>query len=183
VAVAPPLKRFAWPLGAAVAFVFLVALALHGERPQPGMARFVAAGLMTRLAPDEAREVVIVTGGETWRFHRQTAWQQVEGPRPAPPEFAAHIDGALRLLRDSGPLRMMSPQEVARAAADEYGLEHGATEVTVRAQAGATFAIRFGARNPLGSGRYARIDGVDGVPILSAYVGDAWEQVVAGSPR
>lgn len=147
------------------------------------MSRFVAAGLMTWLAPDDAREVSIVTGEGTWRFRRQATWEQVEGPHPAPPGIAARIDAALRLLRDSRPLRVMTSQEVGRVVPAEYGLEHGATEVTVRSQAGSTFVIRFGARNPLGSGRYTKVDGIDGVAILSAYVGDAWEQVVAGLPR
>ena len=36
------------------------------------------------------------------------------------------------------------------------------TRQAVRGPEGAAFAIRFGARNPLGSARYAQVDGIDG---------------------
>jgi len=54
--------------------------------------------------------------------------------------------------------------------------------VQVRAANGTTFRIQFGGRNPLGAARYARVDGIEGVPMLPAYVGDAWQQVIGG-PR
>jgi len=179
---APPLRRLAWPTAAFVAAAFLAALALHGERPEPGLARFEAAGLMTGFAPDEAREVEIVTTEGSWRFRRHATWVAIETTRPAPAGFENRIDGALRLLRDSRPTRVMSSEEVARVEPAEYGLDRGATRVTVWSSTGATFAIRFGGRNPLGLGRYARVEGVDSVPILSAFVADAWEQVVEGPP-
>ncbi len=48
----------------------------------------------------------------------------------------------------------------------------------------ATFTIVFGAANPLGSARYARIDAVEGVPLLPAYVAETWEQAIgAAAPR
>jgi len=158
-------QRLAWPVAAAVAFAFLVGLALHGERPEPGLVRFEAAGFMKQFAPEQVREVEIVTAAGRWRFRRGTDWPD-------------RIDAALRLLRDAGPMRVMTADEVATQSAATYGLDSGATVVTVRSEGGETFAIRFGARNPLGSGRYARVDGMGGVPILPAYVGDAWEQVV-----
>ena len=38
--------------------------------------------------------------------------------------------------------------------------------------------------NPLGSARYTRIDGIDGVPLLPAYVAETWEQAIGGTvPR
>jgi hypothetical protein len=169
-------------MAALVAAAFLVGLALHGERPEPGLARFEAAGLMTRFSPGEAQEVEIVTTDGTWRFRRDTTWSEIAAARPVPAGFAGRIEAALRLLRDSGPSRVMSPAEVAGMAPGEYGLDRGAMRVTVWSSTGATFVIRFGRRNPLGLGRYARIEGVDGVPILPAFVADAWEQVVGGPP-
>ena len=52
----------------------------------------------------------------------------------------------------------------------------------MRAADGAIFRVQFGGLNPLGSARYAKVDGMDGVPMLPAYVGDAWEEVIRG-PR
>ena len=171
-----------WPLAAVGAGAFLAGLALHGERPEPGLVRFVAAGLMTQVAPDMAYEVEIAAPDGTWRFQRQAAWEEVGSTRPAPAGFANRIDAALRLLRNSGPSRVLLPEEVAGVALADYGLDRGTTQVTVRSATGATFVVRFGGSNPLGLGRYARVDGMDGIPILPGYVIDAWEQVVRGPP-
>jgi hypothetical protein len=164
-AVAPPLiSRLAWPVAAAVSFAFLVGLALHGERPEPGLVRFEAAGFMKQFALEDVREVEIATPAGIRRFRRDGDW-----PQP--------IDGALRLLRDAGPMRVMTNQEVAAEPAATYGLDPAPLVVTARAKPGETFVVRFGASNPLGSGRYARIDGVEGIAILPGYVADAWKPV------
>jgi hypothetical protein len=184
--VAPSLiRRAAWPMAAAVALAFLVALALQGERPEPGMVGFKAAGLLTAFAPADAREIEVRRAGELWHFRREgTSWRVVQAPRPVPPEAADRIDTALRLLRDSGPLRVLSANEVARAAPSDYALGPEALRVTVLGPDAATFAVRFGAANPLGLARYARIEGIDGVPLLPAYVAETWEQVIGATvPR
>lgn len=157
-------RRFAWPLAAAASFVFLVAFALHGKRPDAGMVDFQAAGYLKQFQPQDAAEVSIRTESGTRRFKRDESWP-------------TGIDQALRLLRDSAPMRVMSADEVANQPPAAYGLDGKATMVTVRSRTGQEFAIAFGSRNPLGSGRYVRIDGVPGVPILPSYVGDMWEQV------
>lgn len=146
------------------------------------MVRFVAAGLMTQFAPDQAREVEITTPDATWRFAKHATWEEVGSVRPAPAGFGNRIDAALRLLRDSGPSRVLSPEEVKGVAPADYGLDRGAVQVIVRSATGAAFVVRFGGPNPLGLGRYARVDGMDGIPILPGYVVDAWEQVVRGPP-
>jgi hypothetical protein len=184
--VAPSLiRRAAWPMAAALALAFLVALALHGERPEPGMVGFKAAGPLTAFAPDDAREIEVSRAGEFWRFRRDgRSWRDVEAPRPVPAQAADRIDTALRLLRDSAPLRVLSADEAARAAPSDYALGPDALRVTVLGPDAARFAIRFGAANPLGSARYARIDGIDGVPLLPAYVAETWEQAIGSAvPR
>jgi hypothetical protein len=182
-AVAPPLiRRTALPLAAAVALAFLVGLALHGERPEPGLARFRAAGLLTAFAPADAREIEVTKAGEIWRFRRDgNGWRAVEMPRPVPAGAADRIETALRLLRDSGPLRVLSADE-ARAAPADYALGPEALRVVVRGPDAALFAIRFGATNPLGSARYVRVEGIDGVPMLPAYVAETWEQAIGAAP-
>jgi hypothetical protein len=182
-AVAPSLiRRAAWSTAAAVALAFLVALALHGERPEPGMVGFKAAGLLTAFAPADAREIEVSRAGEVWRFRREgSSWRAVEAPRPVPAGAADRIDTALRLLRDSGPLRVLSADEAARSAPADYALGPEAMRITVFGPDAATFAIRFGAANPLGSARYVRIEGIDGVPLLPAYVAETWEQVIGAT--
>lgn len=179
--------RIGWPVAATLAAALLVVLALHGERPEPGLARFKAAGLMTTFTPAEAREVDISKGQRTWRFRRDgTLWRRLDGSQPAAPDDRGRIDtdridAALKLLRDSGPLRTLSADEVGKDSAGEFDLGDKALAVTVRGPGKAAFEIRFGARNPLGSARYARASGVEGVPLLSAYVAEAWEQLIGAA--
>jgi hypothetical protein len=177
--VAPPLnQRLAWPLAAAVALVFLVGLALQGERPGSGLVGFEQGGFLRQLAPEAAQQVEVVSPQGRWLFRRDGAWRAIETATPVAQASGERIDKALRLLRDSRPLRVMTADEVAGQPATSYGLDDKALKVTVRDGAGAVFVIRFGDRNPLGSGRYVSIEGVPGVPIVAAYVGEAWEQVV-----
>jgi hypothetical protein len=178
------IRRAGWPLAAVAAFVFLVALALHGERPEPGLARFKAAGLLTAFAPEEAWEVEIALGSETWRVRRDgSEWRVPASGGAMPAEASARVDAALRLLRDSGPLRMLAANEVARVPAGDYALGQEALRVMVRGPDGATFAIRFGNRNPMGTARYSQIEGVDGVLLMPAYVAESWEHAVGLPPR
>ena len=81
--------RLGWPLAAGAAFAFLIGLALQGERRDP-MQEFKAAGLLTAFPPEEAREIEIVSGAETWRFRRDGAWRAVEPAKPVPVQVTAH---------------------------------------------------------------------------------------------
>jgi hypothetical protein len=180
----PLIRRAGWSLAAIAALVFLVGLALHGERPEAGLAPFKPAGLMTAFAPEEAREVEIADAGEIWRFRREgRTWRAAEAPHAVPTDAGQRIDTALRLLRDSGPLRMLSPDEIGPAPPADYGLGPQALRVTVRGPDGATFAIRFGARNPLGAARYAQVEGMGGVPLIAAYVAETWQQAIGTASR
>lgn len=174
------IRRWAWPLIAAAAFAFLVAAALHGQRRDP-MQEFRPAGVLTAFAPEDARDVEITLGDKVWRFRRDGAWRSSDPSKAAPADLSNRIETALRLLRNSAPLRVLTAEEVARVPPAEYALAADSLRVQVRAANGATFAVQFGGRNPLGSARYAKVAGMDGVPMLPAYVGDAWEQVI-GEP-
>ena len=179
--VAPPvIRRLAWPMAALAAFVFLVALALHGSRPDP-MTDFKPSGVLTAFSPEEARDIEITSGDAVWRFRRQPDWRAVDAPKAAPADVAQRIDAALRLLRNSKPLRVLTVDEVAKVPPSEYALGPRSLRVRVGTAGGSTFAVQFGGRNPLGSARYARVEGMEGVPMLPAYVGDAWEQVIGGT--
>ncbi len=147
------------------------------------MQPFKRAGLLTAFAPEEARDVEVSVASQVWRFRRESGWQAVDPPRAVPADVTARLDGALRLLRDAAPLRTLTAEEVARVSGAEYALGPDSLAVRVRTSTGATFQVQFGGRNPLGSARYARIDGMEGVPMLPAYVAEAWEKVIEEPPR
>lgn len=161
--------RWAWPAAAALAFAFLVGLALQGSRPDI-LVEFKPGGLLA-FAPEQAREIEIATGADRKRFVRDgDRWR-------APPQTAERLDAGLRLLRNAAPLRVLSAEEVARVPSSEYALGADSLRVTVRPASGAAFVIQFGGRNPLGSARYAKVDGTAGVVLLPTYVAEAWEGV------
>lgn len=179
-AVAPALiRRVAWPLAAAAAFAFLVAVAMHGQRRDP-MQEFKPAGVLTAFAPEEAHEIEISSGGEVWRFRREGEWKSATAPKPVSSDVSQRIETALRLLRNSAPLRVLTADEVERVSPSEYDLGAASLGIEVRATSGAVFRIQFGRRNPLGSARYAKVGGMAGVPLVPTYVGEAWEQVIGG---
>ncbi|HSH99173.1 MAG TPA: hypothetical protein VLA02_01130 [Reyranella sp.] len=162
--------KWAWWAAAVAAFAFLVGLAMHGSRPDL-LVDFKPTGLMKSFTPEEAREVEIVAGVDRRRYER-------DGERwKTSPEIARRIDEGLRLLRNSGPMRVLSSEEVAKVPASDYALGADSLRVSVRSAKGAAFVIQFGGRNPLGSARYARVDGEAGIFLLPAYVAEAWEQV------
>jgi hypothetical protein len=163
------ISRWASPVAATLAFAVLAGLALHGGRPNL-LAEFKPAGVLA-FAPEQAREIEIATGVDRRRFVR-------DGERwNAPVETAERLEVGLRLLRNAGPMRVLSAAEVARVPPSDYALGPDSLHVTVRPATGAAFAIQFGGRNPLGAARYARIDGQAGIALLPAYVAEAWEQV------
>lgn len=166
---ASAMSRWAWPAAAALAFAFLVGLALHGQRPDI-LVDFKPAGLLS-FGPDQAREIEIAKGADRKRFVRRgDRWD-------APAVTAERLEAGLRLLRNAAPMRMLTAAEVARVPSSEYALGADSLRVTVRPASGAAFVIQFGGTNPLGAARYAKVDGEAGVALLPTYVAEAWEQV------
>jgi hypothetical protein len=158
-------RRLGWPVAAILSFAFLIGLAVQGERPNSALVEFRPAGFLTEFGPEAAAEVEISTPSAHRKFVRSEGWP-------------VRLDEALRLLRDAGPFRVMSPDEVAGQPPSTYGLAESAMTVRVTSASGQSFVIRFGAPNPLGSGRYVRVEGVAGIPILPAHVAEAWEQML-----
>ena len=171
VAMAPALiRRWAWPAAAGLAFAFLVGLALQGGRPDI-VVEFKPAGLMTLCAGAGARDrgrggapsvsvSCAMASAGTRRPRRRS------GSRPA-----------CACCATPAPMRVLSAEEVARVPPSEYALGADSLRVTVRPATGAAFVIQFGGTNPLGSARYAKVEGEAGVALLPTYVAEAWEQV------
>ena len=176
-----------WPLAATAAAGLLAALAFTGGRPEPGLAPFVPAGLMLRIAAAELREVEIAgpggtllggaLPGGTLRFRRDgDLWRGGDGAPLAEAE-ARRLDAALKLLRDSAPERTLSASELAGHALAEYGLDPPALTVTARPADGPPFTVRLGGANALGLSRYAQVAGSPDIVLLPGYVARSWEEL------
>jgi hypothetical protein len=173
------MSRFAWAAAALAAIAFLAALAFTGGRGGPGLAPFQPTGLLT-VAAAEVREVDVATPAAQWRFARgDGAWRVVQGN--ALPGFEARLEAALTLLRNSGPERTLSDDEVASVDAAQFGLDPPKLRVVVRGPEARSFAISFGATNLLGISHYARVDGQREIALLPGFVAEAWQQV-GGTP-
>jgi hypothetical protein len=179
VVAAPALRRAGWIVAVVIAAGVIVPLAFRGQRPEPGLARFEAAGVMLHIAPERIVEVEIAGGDERRRFIRTEAggWAREGGGGPA--DLAARLDRGLQLLHVSAPQRVMTREEVGGTPASEFGLEPPRLTVWARGPAIPPFVIHFGGPNPQGLAQYARVDGRNDLVLLSRFVGEAWEQAMA----
>ena len=174
--VAPaPLTRWTWAGAVLVAGGLILALALHGRRPNPEMAIFEPAGVMLGIAPERVHAVEVRAGSRRLRFARAAggAWT-VAGPG-APGDWRSRLETGLRLLHDSTPQRVLSGPEVGDTPVAEFGLASPRCAVTVLADGANVFSIEFGSLNAQGLAQYARIAGRDGLVLLSRFVGEPWE--------
>jgi hypothetical protein len=175
------LKHYAWPALAAVALSYLVALALTGERPGPGLAPFEARGLLRDVPLETVAAVELFAEAHAWRFERpQTgAWRVTLGaPLPA---LERDLTTALTLLRNSGPERTLTLSETTAASLAQFGLEKPRLKVAVRARSGQALIVAFGTANALASIRYARVGDSNEIVLLPSFVAEAWERL-AGIP-
>lgn len=175
---APALSRLGWPLAAIAAAAVIAALAFHGERPEPGLARFEAAGLMRQLLPERVSQVEVEGAGARLVLARGPGGRWTSGGEPAAGELASRVETGLKLLHVSGPERSMALDELRGTPRAEFGLAPPALTVTARSGDSPTFTVHFGGKNPLGLGRYARVEGTEEIVLLPGFVAEAWEQVV-----
>jgi len=173
------MNRLAWAAAALGATAFLVTLAFTGGRGGPGLEPFVPKGLMT-IPIEDVREIDVAAPRGHWHFVRtQDGWRATQGIATA--GFEVRLDRALKLLRNSGPDRVLTEAEVARAGAAQFGLAPPRLRIIVSGPDASVFAISFGATNPMGLSHYARLDGSSEIALLPAFVAEQWERT-GGAP-
>jgi hypothetical protein len=173
---APPVRAWAWIAGAAAAGAALLAVALHGERPEAGLARFEPNGVMVAVAPARVVAVELRRAGRAWHFSRTpTGWTASPGQPPGPRDPTPLVELGLRLLHGSAPQRVMDGVEARALTLSEVGLEPPVLTVRAEVQGAAPFSVDIGGPNPQGLARYARVAGRDEVVLLNHYVADPWQ--------
>ncbi len=166
--------RWPWPVASLAAAAVLLWLAFSGERASTHVARFESAGVMRNVSVHEIQEVEIASGARSWRFTRFQAGWVVAGPSGDAPLKGSSVDEGLRLLRDAAPERVLA--KTAPRDLSAYGLDPPVITVAIKGRT--TFSIAFGAANPLGFARYARVGESEEVVLLPRYVADTWEDAV-----
>ncbi|MEH2498939.1 hypothetical protein V1294_005418 [Bradyrhizobium sp. AZCC 1678] len=173
------MNRFGWIAAAILATAFLAALAFTGGRGGPGLAPFTPAGLLT-IPAEQVREVEVTSGDRRWYFVRgESGWRAERGTVTA--GFEGRLEGAVTLLRNSGPERILTDAELAGVDVAQFGLDPPRSRVILRGSGADSFAISFGAANLLGLSRYARLDDKREIALLPGFVPEAWEQL-GGAP-
>ncbi len=173
---APALKHRAWSAATILAAAAIVALALYGRRPEPGLVRFEAAGVMLHIAPERVREVRVAAGDRRWQFTRAGAggWR-VTGSSSGAGDWVSRVDAGLRFLHASAPQRVMARDEFAGTPAAEFGFDPPRYTVSVHAADADPFVVQFGSANAQGLAQYARILGRSEIFLLPRFVGAEWE--------
>jgi Domain of unknown function (DUF4340) len=173
------MNRLAWAAAALGATAFLVTLAFTGGRGGPGLEPFVPKGLMA-IPIEDVREIDVTATHGHWHFVRtQAGWRATQGLATA--GFEVRLEGALKLLRNSGPDRVLTEAEVAQAGMAQFGLTPPRLRVTVSGPDASVFSISFGVTNPMGLSHYARLDGSSEIALLPAFVAEEWERT-GGAP-
>ena len=172
------LRGWGWPAAAALAAGFIAVLAFHGERPEPGLARFAPAGVLADWPIEQVTSVEVSAGNRHRWFHRISGGGGWRPETADPADVAAvveQIETGLKLLRNSAPQRA----DLTDGQLEEFGLMPPRLTVVVHRADGATLTVEFGGANPLGLERYARVVGRPEILLLPAFVADAWEPLAA----
>jgi len=170
-------KAWGWSVAAILAAGFIGFLALHGERPEPGLARFAPAGLLADWPVGQVTSVEVSTGAYQQSFRRNPGggWRPEAADAATTADLTERIETGLILLHNSGPQRT----DLASEQLGEFGLTPPRLIVTPRLTGDASVTIEFGGTNPLGLERYARVPGRSEILLLPAFVADAWEALAA----
>jgi hypothetical protein len=168
-------RAWGWSLVAALSAGFIVLLAFHGERPEPGLARFAPAGLLADWPVEQVTSVEVGAEAKHRLFRRNSGggWRLEVADAATTADLAQRIDMGLKLLHNSGPQRT----DLASEQLAEFGLAPPRLTVTARMTGGTSVTIEFGGTNPLGLERYARVVGRSEILLMPAFVADAWEPV------
>jgi len=177
VVAAAGVRGWGWTAAAALAAGFIVLLALHGERPEPGLARFHPAGLLADWPIEQVTSVELRAGARRQLFHRDPGggWVAAAESSPMPADLSAAIETGLKLLHNSAPQRAdLTDEQLA-----EFGLDPPRLSVGVRQASGEAMTVEFGGLNPLGLERYARIRGRPEILLMPSFVAEPWEPLAA----
>jgi hypothetical protein len=169
-------RRWLWPVVAVAALAVLAVLATTGHRPEPGLARFEAAGIMVTISVEDVTAVDVRANDLRWRFERFGAGGQVgAGSAAAGVDFGRHVELGLRFLHVSAPQGHVKSDELQATSRAEFGLDPPHYVVSVEASGGRVMAVAFGTANFQGHAQYAQIGVGPDVVLLPRYVGEAWE--------
>jgi len=180
--VAAAVKRQIGRLGSFAAAVaalgYLIVMLVTGALPENRqIAHFEAAGLLTQL-PSSVSRIEVSLSGKSAEFSRQAAgWVRRDGA-PVEPARVATLERALKMMHNSGPIRVMAPEEIAGSNPQSFGFGNASLSVTLSGPGGVLLQAEFGNKNTDGMLQYMQLKGHGELYLMSGFVGKEWETVV-----
>lgn len=175
-------RRLVPPALAALALTYLCGMLVSGAMPvQRQLVRFEAKGLLA-APPDRIARIELQGGGQSVVLVRQSEadWTTPEGA--ATSAASGRIATALRMMRNSPPVRELAAAELEGLAATDFGLDPPLLSVQLLGEAGEPLLVaRFGERNPEGYLQYMRLDGDARLFLMSRFVGEEWGEAMAAA--
>jgi hypothetical protein len=159
---------------------FLAVMALSGRGRDSGqLVRFVPAGVLAEV-PARVDRIELAAPARRWVFRRTAGeWQMEPGSHPVPRSIATHLEDSIKFLHVSAPVRVMERTEWAAQGLGEFGLDPPAYSASLFQEGRRLLAVAFGSPNPQKVLQYMRIEGRDQIFVMSRFVGQEWEQVLA----
>jgi hypothetical protein len=175
-------RRLLPPILAALAFAYLGSMVVSGAMPvQRQLVRFEAKGLLA-VPPERIARVQLQGGGQAILAVRRSAadWATPEGT--AIGTAGTSIGTALRMMRNSPPVRELAAVELVGVDTTDFGLDPPLLSVRLLDEGGELALVAsFGSRNPEGYLQYMRIDGDARLFLMSRFVGEEWGEALAAA--
>jgi hypothetical protein len=165
-------RRHAWWAVGALALAVLLVLALLSPQRRGSLGESTADGPMRHVNVDAVQRVQVRAGSHVLQAQRTAAGGWSINGQPLSGDAAAQLQAGLRLLHNTAPERRFDADQ------PDFGLATPALSIDVRAADGRGVEVTFGAANPAGLARYARVlQGPEaGLVMLPSDVHDHWQQ-------
>jgi hypothetical protein len=172
-------RRLSALAGAVAALTYLIVMLVTGALPQNRqIAEFEAKGVLTQL-PASVGHIEISMDGKSSVFSRQGAvWAGRDGA-PVEPARAATLERALKIMHNSGPVRVLSPEEIAGSKPESFGFGSASLSVVLSGPGGVLLQAEFGNKNTDGMLQYMRLKDHGELYLMSGFVGREWETALA----
>lgn len=177
-------RRWVPPVLAALALAYLGGMVVGGAMPvQRQLIRFEAKGLL-EVAPERIARVELQGGGQSLLAIRRGEAEWVTPAGVVLADAGPRIGTALRMMRNSPPVRDMAAAELVGLDLAEFGLDPPRLTVRLLGEAGEPALVaRFGAQNPEGYLQYMRLEGDARLFLMSRFIGEEWGEAMAAAAR
>jgi len=178
-------RSVVWGLVSVACIGYLCAMVINGALPQfRHRVKFEALGVMA-VVPERIDRVEIGRGATRIALVRAGSggWSRESG-EALPGPVSSRVSLAVQYMHTSGPVRVMSADEIAGLATTAFGLERPQVSVTLFAGPERVLQAHFGARNPEDILQYMALAGRDSIYLMSRFVGQEWDAAIeAIQPR